>query len=69
MSKTVHLNGSDREVRAATVAALIEELAIPGAPRGLAVALNGSLVPRSEWPARALAPGDAIEIVRATRGG
>ena len=69
MSKTVHLNGSDCEVRAATVAALIEELAIPGAPRGIAVALNGSLVPRSEWPARALTPGDAIEIVRATRGG
>jgi sulfur carrier protein len=69
MSKTVHLNGSEHEVHATTVAALIDELAIPGAPRGIAVALNGSLVPRSEWPARALAPGDAIEIVRATRGG
>ncbi|HKX08339.1 MAG TPA: sulfur carrier protein ThiS [Stellaceae bacterium] len=67
--RTVHLNGSDRAVAAETVAALIEELAIPGAPRGLAVAVNGSLVPRSEWPARPLAPGDAIEIVRATRGG
>jgi sulfur carrier protein len=67
--RTVLLNGSDREVAASTVAALIDELAIPGAPRGLAVAVNGSLVPRSEWPARALAPGDAIEIVRATRGG
>ncbi len=67
--RTVHLNGSEREVGAETVAALIEELAIPGAPRGIAVAVNGSLVPRSEWPARTLAPGDAVEIVRATRGG
>ncbi len=67
--RTVHLNGSDREISAETVAALIDELAIPGAPRGIAVAVNGSLVPRSEWPARALAPGDAVEIVRATRGG
>ena len=67
--KTVHLNGSDREVHAATVAALMEELAIPGAPCGLAVAVNGALVPRNEWPAHTLAPGDAIEIVRATRGG
>jgi len=67
--RTVHLNGSDREVEASTVAALIDELAIPGAPRGIAIAVNGSLVPRSEWPARALAQGDAIEIVRATRGG
>ena len=67
--RTVRLNGSDREVRAETVATLIDELAIPGAPLGLAVAVNGSLVPRSEWPARALAPGDSIEIVRATRGG
>jgi sulfur carrier protein len=67
--RTVHLNGSDRAVAASTVAALIEELAIPGAPKGIAVAVNGSLVPRSEWLARALAPGDAVEIVRATRGG
>jgi len=51
------------------VTALIEELAIPGAPQGIAVAVNGSLVPRSQWPACALAAGDAIEIVRATRGG
>ena len=68
MSKTVHLNGSEREIHAATVAALIDELAVPGAPSGIAVAVNGSLVPRSEWT-RSIAPGDAIEIVRATRGG
>ena len=67
--RTVHLNGSDRDVEASTVAALIEELAIPGAPRGIAVVVNGSLVPRSAWPAHALAPGEAIEIVRAARGG
>jgi sulfur carrier protein len=69
MSTTVHLNGADREIGAATVAALIVELGIPGATRGLAVAINGSLVPRNEWHARPLAPGDSIEIVRATRGG
>jgi sulfur carrier protein len=63
------LNGAERPVNAATVAALIAELAIPGAPRGLAVALNGAVVPRARWAASEIKAGDAIEIVRAAQGG
>ena len=69
MTISVRLNGADRAVAAATVDALIAELKIPGAPRGLAVAVNGALVPRAHWAARDLRAGDAIEIVRATQGG
>jgi len=42
---------------------------VPGAPRGVAVAVNDMVVPRTQWAARRLAPGDAVEIVRATQGG
>lgn len=36
---------------------------------GIAVAVNGDVVPRTRWPAQALADGDAIEILTAVQGG
>ncbi len=39
------------------------------AQRGIAVALNGAVVPRAAWPQTALKPGDSVEIVRARQGG
>lgn len=66
---TVRLNGSEQDVAAATVADLVAELRISGAPRGVAVAVNGTVVPRASWPQRDLADGDDIEVVRATQGG
>jgi sulfur carrier protein len=38
-------------------------------PRGFAIALNGRLVRRDEWPETPIAAGDRIEIVRAFAGG
>lgn len=38
-------------------------------PRGVAVAVNGAVVPRSTWDATTLAAGDEIEIVTAAAGG
>jgi len=37
--------------------------------QGVAVAVNGEVVARAEWRARALRDGDAVEIVRAVQGG
>lgn len=36
---------------------------------GCAVAVNDSVVPRSDWPARTVEPGDRIEILTAVQGG
>ena len=36
---------------------------------GIAVALNMSVVPRSEWPDTSLCDGDRIDIVGAKQGG
>ncbi len=66
---TVRLNGNAQDVAAATVADLVAELRISGAPRGVAVAVNGAVVPRASWNQRDLAEGDEIEVVRATQGG
>ncbi|MGC8463952.1 MAG: sulfur carrier protein ThiS [Acidimicrobiales bacterium] len=37
--------------------------------RGVAVAVNGTVVPRSQWDATVLNPGDRVEIVTAAAGG
>jgi sulfur carrier protein len=37
--------------------------------RGIAVARNGEVVPRSLWAEEAVCDGDAIEIVTAAAGG
>ena len=65
----IRVNGQDVSVTAATIAELLAEQAIQMGQRGIAVALNGSVVPRSAWGETALSPGDSIEIVRAMQGG
>jgi len=52
-----------------TLEALLAEKAVDTAQRGIAVALNGAVVPRAAWPATPLKPGDSVEIVRARQGG
>jgi sulfur carrier protein len=51
-----------------TVASLVERLAGP-APRGVAVAVNDDVVPRSAWAGTRLADGDRVEVLTATQGG
>jgi sulfur carrier protein len=65
----IRINGQDEPLVAATLAALLEEKAVDVAQRGIAVALNGAVVPRAAWPQTALKPGDSVEIVRARQGG
>ena len=38
-------------------------------PTGSAVALNGEVVPRSDWARVELAPGDMVEVLTAVQGG
>jgi sulfur carrier protein len=35
----------------------------------VAVALNGEVIPRREWPKTDVTPGDSVEVVRAVGGG
>jgi len=65
----IQVNGTSEPLAAATLEALLAEKAIDTAQRGIAVALNGAVVPRAAWPATALRPGDSVEIVRARQGG
>ena len=51
----------------ATVATLVARLGPD--PRGVAVAVNEAVVPRSAWPSTALRAGDRVEVLRAAQGG
>jgi sulfur carrier protein len=43
--------------------------ALTARPGGCAVAINGAVVPRSDWSSRAVEPGDRIEVLTAVQGG
>jgi sulfur carrier protein len=66
---TISVNGESETLAVATVAALLDEKEIGADARGVAVALNGAVVPRAAWRDTRLSPGDAVEIVRARQGG
>lgn len=63
----IQVNGEDREVKAATILALVEELGLD--VRKVAVERNLEIVPRSLHGATALADGDRIEVVQFVGGG
>jgi sulfur carrier protein len=63
------INGKSLSVRAGTVSALLEFLGYGDEPRGIAVAVNGEVVPRGRWVAQPVAEGDRVEIVGAVQGG
>lgn len=65
----IRVNGESEPLAAATLDALLAEKAVDTMQRGIAVALNGAVVPRAAWRATALKPGDRVEIVRARQGG
>ncbi|HEX8659313.1 MAG TPA: sulfur carrier protein ThiS [Hymenobacter sp.] len=64
-----YVNNSPQEtVDASTLTQLLTQLAL-AEQRGLAVAVNDTVVPRAEWPAHALQAHDRVTIIRATQGG
>lgn len=67
---TIRLNGEGYAPPPETVT-IADLLAAEGVPRrrGVAVAVNGEVVPASDWERHALAAGDDVEIVKPIGGG
>ena len=65
----IRINGQPERLIVATLAALLEEKAVDIHQRGIAVAVNGAIVPRAAWTDTKLRAGDSSEIVRARQGG
>jgi sulfur carrier protein len=66
----VMVNGQERALPdGATVQSLVSELGGPHSGRGVAVAVDGKVVPRSQWSESPLSPGVRVEVLTAVQGG
>ncbi len=66
----IKLNGEPRELaEGATLADAVRESGAEQEGRGVAVALDGEVVPRGEWGSTALAEGHNVEVLAAIQGG
>ena len=67
---TVTVNGERRELPSgATVAQVVALLSGAEDARGVAVALEGEVVPRTTWSSTRLSEGARVEVVAAIQGG
>lgn len=64
------LNGQPREHGAGeVVAALVQSLGLPAPARGVAVAIDGEVVPRAAWDTHPVPEGARVEVLTAMQGG
>ena len=65
---TVTVNGQRWELPdGSAVADVVERLGAPSF--GVAVALDGAVVPRASWPSTLLYPAASVEVLTAVQGG
>jgi sulfur carrier protein len=64
------LNGEGSQLRAgATVAQLLQGMGLDAEAGGVAVAVDGEVVPRAEWGSFVLAQDARVEVLTAMQGG
>jgi sulfur carrier protein len=63
------LNGTERECQATVLLDLLRECGVDVELPGIAVAVNGAVVPRASWHAHALHGGEHVEAITAMQGG
>lgn len=67
---TIQVNGEPRKVgQDATVQEILVLLGVSPGEKGVAVALDGTVVFRKDWETASVRPGSKVEIVRAVAGG
>ena len=67
---SILLNGEQTSIDAGTtVEQLLGRLDVPPQARGVAVAVDAEVVPRTQWPRTVVADGAEVEVVTAIQGG
>ena len=69
MAKEITVNGTPRRNAPERLPGLLEAEGLDTQRRGLAVAINGQVVPRQAWGEIVLHDGDTVEIVKPFSGG
>ena len=65
----IYVNGEPHERDGATIAELLADLGVEARARGVAVAVDGEVVPRAEWTDRRVNEGERVEALSAMQGG
>jgi sulfur carrier protein len=66
----IFLNGQRSELRAGqTLGAVLAGLGLTVEARGVAIAVDGEVVPRAHWEGFALPDGARVEVLTAMQGG
>jgi sulfur carrier protein len=65
----IELNGERQSVREGATVAEVVQLAGAESTRGVAVAVDAEVVPRSVWESTRLFEGQRVEVLRAVQGG
>jgi sulfur carrier protein len=65
----ISVNGKNLEPDNYALTTVMAAEGIDPATRGIAVALNDTVVPRGRWTDTILSPGDRVEIVKVLQGG
>ena len=69
MSEMISVNGVLQPLNNLKLFDLLEDSGVDGRQGGVAVALNGEVVPRADWAQTSLKSNDKVEIVQIVRGG
>lgn len=67
--QTIILNGEILPMTSQDIRGLLADRGIDSDRGGVAVAVNGEVVPRGEWDQTPVKPNDKVEIVHIVRGG
>ena len=66
----IWLNGQERELPpGVSLTAVVEAAGAPPGHHGIAVAVDGEVVPRDRWDDTRLGQGQRVEVVHAVQGG
>jgi sulfur carrier protein len=66
----IHLNGQESEVQPGeTIASVLRRLDLPPEARGIAVAVDGEVIPRAGWETCVLSDEARVEVLTAIQGG
>lgn len=63
------INGEQQQADADNLKELLLQLDVDIDSGGVAVAINDTVVPRTQWEDRSLKEQDRVEVIRATQGG
>lgn len=63
----IKINNKSTDTQSVNLAALAAELELP--LKGVAVAVNNRMIPRTDWEATPLAENDNVVIIKAACGG